>query len=269
VNNKEIPAGAASDPHDPLYNEVRVLLAGQTDSSHSRAIVDICAQLGVNCSSAFDALTTLSLLKDAAAAEQPFDILMMHQNVKGLSFEQLIRVVRSNDDVARIKVVLMLTANDSSEFDMPDTGLIDMCLALPVGLSDIERMLRSLLQKTVDRVDDHSRDDAPPIVSESVVDELRNLLGDQFAGAVDVFATQTRGLVADLAAGLKDEDWALVRRSSHTLKGSAGAIGGQRLAKASEDLMRKMDAGDVDGAAQWIADVEAQTQALFRALGVE
>lgn len=82
----------------------------------------------------------------------------------------------------------------------------------------------------------------------------------------DLFRSQTPGLVADLHRAIESHNIDLLRRSAHTLKGSASYFGAERLVQAALQLENLGRAGSFDGTDQMLVKVEAEVERVLAAL---
>lgn len=69
-----------------------------------------------------------------------------------------------------------------------------------------------------------------PCLDAEVIDELRDILGEDLNAVADEFVAQFREQIALLPARSAAGDWPEVARVAHLLKGSAGNLGATALA---------------------------------------
>jgi HPt (histidine-containing phosphotransfer) domain-containing protein len=81
------------------------------------------------------------------------------------------------------------------------------------------------------------------------------------ATLVDLFLGQAGGQVHELARGVAAGDAASVASVAHTLKGSASAVGAQRIAAAASRLGDAGHSGDLSGATRLQSELELALRA--------
>lgn len=69
-----------------------------------------------------------------------------------------------------------------------------------------------------------------------VVDELREIMGDDFPLLIDTFVNDSRVRFADLDSALSSGDGESFRRAAHSFKGSAGNLGAKHLTELCRQL---------------------------------
>lgn len=94
------------------------------------------------------------------------------------------------------------------------------------------------------------------IVDRDTLEELRDVMEDEFSLLIDTFIQDAPGRIAELRSVHASDDIAGLEKPAHTLKGSSSNIGAPKLSSicaALVDGVRAGDPGDVDAA---IADIE-------------
>jgi HPt (histidine-containing phosphotransfer) domain-containing protein len=103
-----------------------------------------------------------------------------------------------------------------------------------------------------------------PVLDPQIVDELRGLGGesgeDFLAELVGQFVDETEPLLAQLHEAFEAGDPSAVARIGHRIKGSAGQMGGQRLAASCSHL--EQGAGDLGSARPELQTVETEFHVL-------
>lgn len=106
-------------------------------------------------------------------------------------------------------------------------------------------------------------------------DTLGNLFemtgGDEgfLAELIDTFVGDTAGLLGTMRQGLAGGDAAEVRRAAHSLKSNSATFGAPRLAAMSRELEAAAREGDLTGAGDQIAELEAECGRVAEALRLE
>jgi len=92
-----------------------------------------------------------------------------------------------------------------------------------------------------------------------------DLLGE----LIDLYLADAPKLMNDLRQAVWREDAAAARKIAHTLKGSCGNLGTERLARLCLSLETLAKTGSLNGAEQTLADMERESQAVNNALMAE
>ncbi len=82
----------------------------------------------------------------------------------------------------------------------------------------------------------------------------------------DLFKSQSPALLVDIHRAIDNRDIDLLRRSSHTLKGSASYFGAERLVQSSLQLENLARAGSFTGTDQMLVKVELEVERVLAAL---
>lgn len=93
------------------------------------------------------------------------------------------------------------------------------------------------------------------------LDELRAVLGDEFAVLVNTFLNDSDKRVSALREALSAQDAERMREAAHSFKGSALNMGAHALAALCRDVEARARAGDLVG-------LGAAVEAIARELGV-
>ena len=99
-------------------------------------------------------------------------------------------------------------------------------------------------------------------LDESQLAELREDLGDAFAGFVDGFREMARGLPAEIDADLARGALADAAARAHKLKGTAGYLGAVKVADSLARLQRAAETGDLEESRSLVTVLEGNLAAL-------
>ena len=77
---------------------------------------------------------------------------------------------------------------------------------------------------------------SPPVISSSVLDELRDVLGSEVDKIIAAYLEDTPRLIAQLERAAVDNDPIALRVAAHTLKSSSANVGATTLSDAARDL---------------------------------
>ena len=76
----------------------------------------------------------------------------------------------------------------------------------------------------------------PPVIDPEVLEDLRELLGDEVDRLIDVFLEDTPRLLASLENAVDGPDYAALREAAHSLKSSAANLGAMSLSAAARRI---------------------------------
>jgi len=76
----------------------------------------------------------------------------------------------------------------------------------------------------------------PPVVDESVLDELRSILGNEVDRLIEVFLDDSPRLISALETAAAGQDFEMLRNAAHTLKSSSANLGAMALSNAAKKV---------------------------------
>ena len=77
---------------------------------------------------------------------------------------------------------------------------------------------------------------SPPVLSASILDELREVLGNEVDKIIEVYLEDAPRLIAQLERAAVGGDPIALRVAAHTLKSSSANVGATTLSEAARDL---------------------------------
>ncbi len=90
------------------------------------------------------------------------------------------------------------------------------------------------------------------------VEQLKQLLGDDFEKLVTAFDEDNRKLLDAIDDFIQSNDADAVARQLHSLKGASANIGASQLSSTCQQLEQEARSGDLSNAKQLLADVREQ-----------
>jgi HPt (histidine-containing phosphotransfer) domain-containing protein len=102
-------------------------------------------------------------------------------------------------------------------------------------------------------------------IDEAVFEELRTFGDDFLIGLLDQFVHYTDPQLVELSDALEAGDHAAVGRIAHSMKGSSGQLGGQRLSVCCGRLEESATAGHMSNGPDDLEEVETEYKELCRA----
>ncbi len=80
----------------------------------------------------------------------------------------------------------------------------------------------------------------------TTLNELKEIMGDDFSELVTVFISDTQTQLDDLFAAIETSDAPAIKRISHTIKGSSANLGIENLSAISKELELKAADNNID-----------------------
>ena len=185
-----------------------------------------------------------------AARRIRYDIILMDCHMPEMDGFEATRQLRSDPATAQIRIVAM-TANamKGDREKCIDAGMDDY-MTKPVNLE----LLKTVLNNTNTSVDPEPKPDSPKRLNADTLNQLRELSIpgelDALQECVDIFLQTAPENLNDLRTRSAAGELPLVARSAHSLKGSSGNVGGDRLSDLCLQLERaalESDQATVEG----------------------
>ena len=107
------------------------------------------------------------------------------------------------------------------------------------------------------------------ILDPAALENLREMVGgdDEFlAELIDTFFADAPQMLLDMRQALESGDVAVLHRAAHSLKSNSAEFGGMTLSNLCRDLEAIGKAGTLDGAAELVAQAEAEYEKVRVAL---
>ncbi len=131
---------------DPQLQGRRVLII--EDNPTNRLLLEHQVEsLGMRRASAPDALKALTMLREASAHGEPYDVALVDMKMPGLSGLELARVVRGDPDLRDLPMVMLTSLTAAAEGGAAREAGIQITLNKPVRQTDLLEALRHALQK--------------------------------------------------------------------------------------------------------------------------
>lgn len=105
-----------------------------------------------------------------------------------------------------------------------------------------------------------------PVLDENIIDELRDVMGDQFAVLCERYTTDARQRIEAMRAAVTAQDGDTLRAQAHSLKGASANLGAAVLADACLAMEQLAKAGDWRGIDVHLPRLEQVWQAVETAL---
>ncbi|MFT4178337.1 MAG: ATP-binding protein [Thermomonas sp.] len=197
--------------------------------------------IGVECDTAGNGQAAIEKLE----ADASYDLVLMDCQMPvldGYSATRRWRELEQQRRAARRLPIVAMTANAMAGDRQKclDAGMDDY-LAKPVTRSDLEQCItrwkgtRMAVPDTLPPAEELA-ERLPPVIDTRVLDELREVLGDEVDKIVAVYLEDTPRLIAQLERAAVADDPIALRVAAHTLKSSSANVGATTLSNAARDL---------------------------------
>jgi signal transduction histidine kinase/DNA-binding response OmpR family regulator len=247
---------------DRAHSPLRVLLA-EDDEINRKVALKMLAQLGYRADVAMDGLEVL-----AAMERRPYDVVLLDVQMPELDGLETARRIRGRwpDSSARL---IAMTANAlHGDRETCLAAGMDDYLSKPVAI----RQLKAALGRSEPAVSGAGAAPEPesdrretPVFDPAALEQLRQLddgAGEFLRSAIDLFRSDAAEKLEHLAAAFGEGDAAAVERLAHSLKSSAGHLGGRRLAASCAELERAAHGDSLAGANGLVEAIGAELERL-------
>lgn len=99
-----------------------------------------------------------------------------------------------------------------------------------------------------------------------ILKELKTIMGDEYPLLLETFINDSVARIATVADAVAAGDPDAIRRTAHSLKGSAGNLGATRLSLICKSLEELGATGAVEGAQLLLEDLQNEYQQVSHAL---
>ncbi len=239
ANHAPEPAAPAVPRPENTTGKTRILLV--EDNPVNLMVAQRLLQvLGFECESAGNGQVALEKMETGR-----FDLVLMDCQMPvldGYSATRRWRELEQQRKAGQRLPIVAMTANAMAGDRQKclDAGMDDY-LAKPVTRSDLERCITRWhgVSMPVPESPPTAEDIAvrsPPVLSASILDELREVLGNEVDKIIEVYLEDAPRLIAQLERAAVGGDPIALRVAAHTLKSSSANVGATTLSEAARDL---------------------------------
>ena len=211
-------------------------------------------KIGCNVLVAENGLLALEKLK-----EHQFDIVLMDINMPVLNGSDATRQYRESEEAKEHMPIIALTANVMQE-DVNayyEAGMDDY-MSKPFSLAKLREVLQKWLTQS-DNIDSDEKHENSVVdatnIDIEIVNELQNMMGDEYKGLVDAFIDRSTVLINNIKSNRDDLEKLI--SDVHSLKGSGGTMGAKKLfsiCEGFESTLRDGENSSLDEMIQSIAN---------------
>ncbi len=246
AGQKQEPRPEETAPETPRRRYFRVLVA-EDNTVNQKVAVRQLERLGYDSDVAANGIEAIEALK-----RRDYDLVLMDCQMPEMDgFQAAAEIRRLEDELGRIPIVAMTANAMQGDRERCLAAGMDGYLPKPVRLEKMEEALR--------RWD--------TLLDEAALAEISGL-GEAgvFAEIIRTFLRDLPGRLGDFKAALAAGDAPALKQAAHALKGAAGNIGALRLQKICRLIETLGAAGDIAGAAEAAAPLDAEADATAEAL---
>jgi two-component system sensor histidine kinase/response regulator len=258
----------------PTVTKTRArILVAEDNPVNQKVAMHMLSRLGYRCDLASNGQEAVAMLE-----QMPYDLVLMDCHMPEMDGYTATQLIREREADGRPRTpILAMTANAMREdrAHCLECGM-DGFIPKPIALDELETVLDCWIPETVDVCEPVAVvapfDAAPTAkasqatrmsasLDSSVLDGLRFLQDDGggfIAGLVTTYVGDTAERIGVLRAALGQQDFAMIERAAHTIKGSSGNMGAIRMASISAALQAAGKATDLTTAMRLITELEVE-----------
>ncbi|MDH7475745.1 MAG: response regulator, partial [Anaerolineae bacterium] len=266
VRVKEGRAPILFDPEMGIRHPLRILLA-EDNVVNQKVALRILERLGYRADVAANGLEVLEAL-----GRQHYDVVLMDVQMPEMDGVEATRRIRERWGEDGRPWVIAMTAHALSgdRERYLDLGMDDY-ISKPVQVGELVQAL----QRCRPMADAPLTGAAPAnivsttptrAVDEEVLETFRTTMGEVAGELIALYLEDGEALLAELRAGVAEENARTVQRVAHTLKGSSATLGAMKLSDLCKEVEEMGQAGTLAGAAEKVAQVEAEYEKVKLAL---
>ena len=198
------------------------------------------------------------------AKSNTYDIIFMDiqmPEMDGIEANQQIRALNK----AKPPIVVAMTAYSMKEDRQRflDAGLDDY-IAKPLRANELINKVDSIMNNTIIQIEPDTKKEAPAIINLDIIQQLQKFGGPEMVfNTLKEFEEEVLQQLKDCAGALNRDEHEVIKKHLHTIKGSAGTIGVERVAYLAESLESTLKNGDYSKIKQGLNELNA-TFAEFR-----
>jgi two-component system sensor histidine kinase/response regulator len=252
------PVGGADQPArgrgaTPPDTEIRLqghVLLVEDNQINQRVALSMLERLGLTADVAEDGRKALE-----AARRGRYDLILMDcqmPNMDGFEASAELRRREERDGCGRTLIVALTANAMQGDRERCVAAGMDDYIPKPLKLERLRRVLGHWLQREPAESECFAADaggedpDALQLaVDPDAMDNLKNLLGEDYAHFLDLFFAKTHDLMKTLQEAVDVGNAASLATAAHTLKGSAANLGADKLFALAQRLEQKGSGGEL------------------------
>jgi PAS domain S-box-containing protein len=251
---------------------LRILLA-EDNSINQKLALKLLDRMGYRADVANNGLEVLAALR-----RQPYDVVLMDVQMPEMDGLEATRAICQEWPRERRPRIIATTANAMKEdCEICLAAGMDDYLSKPIRTEELVRALNACKPIATPAV--YARPEKSPstttgasratVLDQAALARLRELSGGDKAFVAEMIATfqaDSPDALAEMRQGIERGDAALLRRAAHTLKSNSADFGALVLSALCRELEMMGKEGNLNGAEQKLAQIEAEYVGVHAAL---
>ncbi|RME42827.1 MAG: response regulator, partial [Chloroflexi bacterium] len=274
------------DPQMAQRRPLRILLA-EDNAVNQKVALRLLARLGYRADVAGNGFEALQALE-----RQPYDVVLMDVQMPEMDGVEATRRIRERwPDNQRPRIIAMTAHALSGDRERYLAAGMDDYISKPVRVEELVAALERAQRIedagywTLDtcpepgrRIDGDERrvsettDQGAPIpnnqspINGEVLAQFTEMLGEDAPELIETYMEDATRLLEEMRAAAEQGDVEKLERAAHALKGSSATLGAELLSALCQELESMGRAGTLDGAAEQVADAQAEYERVRLAL---
>jgi len=238
---------------------LRILLA-EDNVVNQKVALRILERLGYRADVAANGLEVLEALE-----RQSYDVVLMDVQMPEMDGVEATRRLREQWPKERQQRIIAMTAHamrgDRERYLA--VGMDDY-ISKPVRVEELVEVLRKCSSnQRISKSANQQRFTAAgsstgSAIDSAVLEKFRAMMGEVASELIGLFLEDTPRLLADLREAVAQKDAERLQQAAHTLKSSSASLGAMGLSGLCRELEALGRAGTLEGAAEKVAQVEAE-----------
>jgi PAS domain S-box-containing protein len=264
IRVREREAGPQFDSQMGQGHPLRILLA-EDNVVNQKVALRILERLGYRADVAANGLEVLEALE-----RQGYDAVLMDVQMPEMDGGEATRRLRERWPEEQQPRIIAMTAH-AMEGDRERYLAVGMddYVSKPVRVKELVEALRKC-QPLTPRTDEllpvpetarqatAARPSTAAAIDAAVLEEFRAMMGEVASELIGLFLEDTPNLLAELRGAVGQKDAKGLERAAHTLKSNSATLGAMTLSALCQELEVMGRAGTLEGAAEKVAQVQAE-----------
>ncbi len=222
----------------------------------------------------------------AMTLKEEYDLILMDCQMPEMSGYEATGLIRKREDthhLPRIPIVAMTANAMQGDREKCLACGMDDYLSKPIKSALLKEKLAQWLISDINETEDENEnenengdteedpmeifgDNNDPIINESVLDTLKDIMEEEFAGLLDSYLEDAPSLLNDMKESAKEANLEIIVRAAHTLKSSSSNLGASLLAGVAFEIEKKGKEKKLTEATALIPQVEKALEFTMAAL---